>query len=124
MSLVGAVLRFLLGYIVAGAAVIIVARVQDETWKSGFLMLSLSLPVTILYFVCLWWVGRWRYLAPTSLGMGLAGVWCAIFPAFCGFFPVYFVRLKFAIPLTIIQFGLLLVSSAISARICKIRAAT
>ncbi len=116
MTLSAVATSFAAGYLLAAIAVIIAARIHDNSWASGPVMLGLSLPVTIVYFFGLWSLRRWQLLSPTSCGMAIAGILCAAYPAFCGFFPVYFVRFKFAIPLVAVQFALLMLASAICAR--------
>ena len=96
---------FLSGYGVVGLIVIIVARIHDHDWLSGFIMLGLSVPVTLVYFLAL--LGLGHLGLQSRAGMLVAGALCAAFPAFCGFFPVYFFRLKFAILLILGQLGLL-----------------
>jgi hypothetical protein len=117
MSLGLAAGYFLIGYTLAAICLIIVARFHDESWTSGFVMLGLSLPVTVVYFCGLWLLGHCHSLSPTVLAMIIVGVLSATYPAFCGFFPVYFVRLKFAIPLIALQFGTLLIIVAVLRRI-------
>lgn len=119
MTLGAAAGHFAIGYTIAAIVLIVIARFQDDSWTSGVVMLALSLPVTILYFFGLWFLGNYPFLAPTVLGMILSGILAAIFPALFGFFPVYFVRLKFAVPLVAFQFGLLLFVTAILDRISQ-----
>jgi hypothetical protein len=69
---------------------------------------ALSLPVTIVYFLSLWGVAVWRSWSVTGGGLMAAGFLCGIFPFFFGFFPVYYLRLVFAVPVALVQFALLL----------------
>jgi hypothetical protein len=82
-------------------------------------MLGLSLPTTIVYFLGVLTIGRWQLLSPTLVSMALSGFLSAVFPTFCGYFPVYFMRLKFAVPVIVGQFGLLVVISGIFSRLKK-----
>jgi hypothetical protein len=111
MNLGRAALLFLGGYSVVAVILIILARLHDDDWRSGFIMLGLSAPVTVLYFFVLLGLGRFGFESRT--GMVIAGGLCAAFPAFCGFFPVYFFRLKYAVLLILAQIGLLFVVIAL-----------
>jgi hypothetical protein len=53
----------------------------------------------------------------SRVGMVAAGALCAAFPTFCGFFPVYFFRLKYAVLLILGQLGLLVLILAILSRV-------
>jgi hypothetical protein len=105
--------RFLAGYVICAVLVETIAWAHDGDDLSGVVMLGLSLPTTVAYFLGLLTIGKWKRLSPTSVSMPLAGFLSAFYPTFCGYFPVYFMRLKFAAPLIGAQFGLLLLISAI-----------
>jgi hypothetical protein len=51
--------------------------------------------------------------------MAFNGFLSALFPTFCGYFPVYFMRLEFAAPLFVGQFALLLLTAGIFSRLQK-----
>jgi hypothetical protein len=80
-------------------------------------MLGFSVPTSIVYFLMLWAVRKWRFLKPTSGGMALAGFLSAFYPTVCGYFPVYFMRWEFAFPLVAAQLLLLVAVIAISGRV-------
>ncbi len=115
MNLSRVALLFLTGYGVVGLIVVIVAWLHDHEWFSGFIMLGLSAPVTVLYFFLLLALRHFGF--QSQLGMFVAGGLCAAFPALCGFFPVYFFRLKYAILLIIGQMGLLVLIVTVLSRI-------
>jgi hypothetical protein len=50
---------------------------------------------------------------------GVQWILSALFPTFCGYFPVYFMRLEFAAPLFVGQFALLLLTAGIFSRLQK-----
>ena len=114
--LVNAVRYFCTGYVFAGLFVILGARLHDDSWVSGVVMLSLSLPVTIAYFVGIWAVRHYRSGQVSRVGILIAGILAAVYPAFCGFFPLYFVRPMFAVPLFVLQFGLVLLVSGVASK--------
>lgn len=116
-NLRGATLMFAIGYTIGGILIVIQARMQDGTWTSGVAMLGFSLPVTAIYFLILWRSRRSRFFVATTYGTVLAGVLCAIYPAFFGFFPVFFFRFELLIPFVVIQLGLLFLVCAICARL-------
>jgi hypothetical protein len=113
----------MIGYVSGGVIVTLWAHGQGEGWSSGPAAVGLSAPTAVVYFFALWMVGKWRPISPTSSGMALAGCLCAFFPTFCGFFPVYFMRLQFAAPMFVAQLLLLLLAMAICARLEKTRKA-
>jgi len=82
-------------------------------------MLGLSLPTTVVYFLGLLAIGRWQKLSLSLVSMAPNGFLSALFPTFCGYFPVYVMRLKFAAPLIVAQFGLLLLITAIFSHLPK-----
>jgi hypothetical protein len=119
MSIKRAAPFFVAGYMFGGVIVEILARIHDDSWMSGIAMLGLSLPVTTMYFFALWAIGKWQPLTPSSAGMALSGFVSAFYPTFCGYFPVYFARLKFAVPLATFQFGVLVAVTVILSRFQK-----
>jgi hypothetical protein len=119
LSFARAATFFASGYAVAAVVVTVIARIQDESWLSGPVMLGFSAATSIIYFLILWSLRKWRFLAPTSGGMALAGCLCASYPTVCGYFPVYFMRWELALPIITAQLLLLVVVTAISARLQK-----
>jgi hypothetical protein len=107
LSLERAATFFASGYVAAGLIVTVIARIQDETWLSGPVMLGFSAATSIVYFLVFWALRRWRFFAPTSVGMALAGCLCAFYPTVSGYFPVYFMRWELALPIIAIQLVLL-----------------
>src|SRR5437773_9793166 len=79
----------------------VLAWVQDHDSMSGVVMLGLSLPTTVVYFLGLLAIGRWQKLTLSLVSMAPNGFLSALFPTFCGYFPVYVMRLKFAAPLIV-----------------------
>jgi hypothetical protein len=86
---------------------------------TGVVMLGLSLPTTVVYFLGLLAIGRWRKFSQSLVSMAFNGFLSALFPTFCGYFPVYFMRLEFAAPLFVGQFALLLLTAGIFSRLQK-----
>ena len=117
MSWMRAILVFSTGYLIGAVITTLIGWSTDGTWSSGPFMVGLSLPVTIGYFLGLWGLGIWGLYNRTSAGMALAGMLCAIYPTFCGFFPVYFLRVEFAGPTILGQFGLLVISCVVFSRL-------
>jgi hypothetical protein len=107
---------FIIGYVLTGVCVVTWARFHDDTWVSGVIMLAFSLPVTVVYFAGVCAVRNYRLGQLSYPGMLIAGALSAVYPAFFGFFPIYFVRPKFAIPLLVFQFGLVLLVSRATTR--------
>ena len=119
MSTIRAGLGFAAGYLVGAVIVEIVAWFHDGNGVSGVLMPGLSLPTTVIYFLGLFAIGRGHLLSLSLVSMALSGFLSAVFPTFCGYFPVYFMRMKFAAPLIVGQFRLLLLISGIFSRLQK-----
>jgi hypothetical protein len=86
---------------------------------TGVVMLGLSLPTTVVYFLGLLAIGRWRKFSQSLVSMAFNGFLSVLFPTFCGYFPVYFMRLEFAAPLFVGQFALLLLTAGIFSRLQK-----
>jgi hypothetical protein len=99
---------FLVGLVIGAFFVTVADRIYEGGWRGGPTIVGLSLPVTILYFLALWGVAVWRSWPLTGRGLMAAGFLCAIFPFFFGFFPVYYLRLAFAVPVALLQFALLI----------------
>ena len=119
MSIKRAARFFVAGYVIGAVLVETVAWTHDGDSLSGVVMLGLSLPTTVAYFLGLLTVGKWKRLSPTLVSMPLTGFLSALYPTFYGYFPVYFMQLKFAAPLIVAQFGLLLLISAIFSHLPK-----
>lgn len=122
MSTSRAGLVFATGYLVGAVIVGIMAWFHDRDGMSGMVMLGLSLPTTIVYFLGLLAISRGQLLSPTLVSRALSGFLSAVFPTFCGYFPVYFMRLNFAVPLILGQFGLSVLISGIFPRLQKRKA--
>lgn len=119
MSIKRAAPFFVAGYATGAILVEIVAWAHDGDSLSGVVMLGLSLPTTVAYFLGLLTVAKWQLVSPTLVSMLLTGFLSALFPTFCGYFPVYFMHLKFAAPLFVGQFGLLLFTAGIFSHLRK-----
>jgi hypothetical protein len=115
MNLSRLALLFLGGYGVVAVILIIVFRLNYHDWRSGFIMLGLSAPVTVIYFFVLAALARLGF--QSRAGILVAGALCATFPAFFGFFPIYFFRLKYAILLLLAQLTLLALTAIVFSRI-------
>jgi hypothetical protein len=110
---------FASGYVFGGVIVTVIAGMHDESWLGGLAVAGLSFPIGIIYFWILWTLRHWRYLQPTSAGMAVAGCLCGLYPAVCGFFPVYWLRWDLALAVATIQFLFLAAVVAVFAWLTK-----
>jgi hypothetical protein len=108
-----AVCLFSIAHIFGGIIATLITHYHDRSWATGPGMIALSLPTTFIYFLGLWGLGR--LLAPllNVPSLVLAGFACAIYPTFCGVFPIYFLRAGLAIPFVAAQFGFLVLVAAV-----------
>ncbi|MFL6544944.1 MAG: hypothetical protein ACJ8LM_07130, partial [Candidatus Udaeobacter sp.] len=54
-----AVTIFVITYLLGSAIVTVIARIHDQSWMSGPVMVGLSFPTAIVYFLILWSWRRW-----------------------------------------------------------------
>ena len=111
-----------LGYLIGALAVVIFDRFYEGGWRGGFDILRLSIPTTAVYFVVVLAIAVWRSLSPGPVAVITCGILIAVYPFFFGFFPVYYLRWEFAIPVVAIQLGLMLAILAMSSRLRSKRA--
>lgn len=116
MTPVKTVLCFLIGLGLGGLLTTVADRIYEGGWRGGPTIVALSLPVTIIYFLALWSIATWRSWPLTGAGLAAAGILCGVFPFFFGFFPVYYLRPIFAVPVAFLQFALLLGTITLFAR--------
>ena len=86
------------------------------------MILWLSIPTTATYFVVLIAIAFLRSLSPSVLALATSGFLAAVYPIFFGFFPVYYLRWQFAIPVVVIQLGLMLAILLMSSCLASKRA--
>jgi hypothetical protein len=116
MTFARTVTFFLSGYIIGAVIATAVVWFEEGISFDIVSILGFSLPVSAFYFFGLIALGNWRFLTLTAAGTVIAGLLCALYPAVSGFVPVYFWRVRYAIPIALIQFLLLVGCCAIFAR--------
>jgi hypothetical protein len=119
MKLSKALLVFVTGLVFGAIIATFIAYHSDLSWSTGPIMVAFSLPVSAAYFLGLWALARWHSSFLNSPGLAFAGSACAIYPTFCGLFPVYNLRFGLMIPIIVAQFGFIVLTSLVFSWIHK-----
>jgi hypothetical protein len=120
MNPLKAVLFFAIGVALGALLITVADRIYEGGWRGGPTLAWLSLPVTVVYFLLLLGATAWHPSLFTPWGFAAAGFLCGIFPFFFGFFPVYYLRFIFAVPVVMVQLALLAVTILICAKFAKV----
>ncbi len=119
MGITKSLFYFIIGLLAGGLITTVTDRIYEGGWRGGPTIVWLSIPVTTIYFLLLLGVTAWQPSTSTRLGWIITGILCNIFPFVSGFFPLYYFRALFAVPVALAQFVLLVISLVVVSKIVR-----